>query len=204
MDEIGAMPVGLQPKLLRFLQDRSFDRVGGDKTHTANVRLVLATNRDLEQSIESGEFREDLYFRIRVIEIRVPPLSERPEDVVPLAEAFAGFFGARYGRPGAYLTETAKRALDEREWPGNVRELQNAVERAVILSRGTRIGARALPAAPETLGRAAGETPMITLDEAEKRHLKGVLEATASNKEAAEVLGVSVTTLWRRRRKHDL
>jgi len=204
LDEIGAMPHELQPKLLRFLQDRTYERVGGDTTMSADVRLIVATNRDLERAVEAEDFREDLYFRIRVVEIRVPPLRERPEDIIPLAEAFADFFGARYGRPGAQLTEKAKRALAERDWPGNVRELQNAVERAVILSNGTQIGAGALPSAAHGPGAVVGDVPMITLDEAEKRHIEGVLGATGSGKEAAKVLGISTTTLWRRRRKHDL
>jgi two-component system, NtrC family, response regulator AlgB len=204
LDEIGAMPVELQPKLLRFLQDRTFERVGGDSTLTADVRVIVATNRNLETAVEANEFREDLYFRIRVVEIKMPPLRERPEDVIPLAEGFVDFFGARYGRPGARLTEKAKQSLQEREWPGNVRELQNAVERAVILSSGTQVGAGALPPSEDGLGGVVGETPMITLDEAEKRHLQGVLAATDSGKDAAKVLGISTTTLWRRRRKHDL
>lgn len=204
LDEIGAMPSDLQPKLLRFLQDRTYERVGGDKPKTADVRVIVATNQDLEGAIDAGDFREDLYFRIRVIEIEVPPLRERPEDILPLAEGFVDFFGIKYGRPGATLTDKAKRELQQREWPGNVRELQNAVERAVILSGSARIGARSLPPQEDGLRAVVGDTPMITLDEAEKRHIQGVLEATASGKEAANVLGVSTTTLWRRRRKHDL
>lgn len=204
LDEIGTLPVELQPKLLQFLQDRTFERVGGDKTMTADVRLIIATNHDLETAVAEGDFREDLYFRIRVIEIELPPLRERPEDIVPLAEGFVEFFAARYNRPGARLTDAARRALLGRPWPGNVRELQNAVERAVILSSGTKIGAGALPRADEGPGASSAGVPMITLDEAEKRHLQGVLEATSSGKQAAKVLGISTTTLWRRRRKHDL
>ena len=204
LDEIGALPVQLQPKLLRFLQDRAYERVGSDKTLEADVRMILATNRNLEQAVEEGEFREDLYFRVRVIEIEVPPLRERPEDILPLAESFVAFFGARNGRPNATLTDAAKRTLVSREWPGNVRELQNAVERAVILSRGSRVGAEALPAVDDGLANAPGSTPLISLEEAEKRHIEGVLEATSSAKEAAKVLGISTTTLWRRRQKHDL
>ncbi|MDX1646964.1 MAG: sigma-54 dependent transcriptional regulator [Longimicrobiales bacterium] len=204
LDEIGALPVALQPKLLRFLQDRAYERVGSDKTLEADVRMILATNRNLEQAVEEGEFREDLYFRVRVIEIEVPPLRERPEDIIPLAESFVAFFGARNGRPDASLTDAAKRTIKAREWPGNVRELQNAVERAVILSRGSRVGAEALPAVDDGLASVPGSTPLISLEEAEKRHIEGVLEATSSAKEAAKVLGISTTTLWRRRQKHDL
>ncbi|MDX1492472.1 MAG: sigma-54 dependent transcriptional regulator [Longimicrobiales bacterium] len=204
LDEIGALPVALQPKLLRFLQDRAYERVGSDKTLEADVRMILATNRDLEQAVEEGEFREDLYFRVRVIEIEVPPLRERPEDIIPLAEGFVAFFGARNGTPGATFTDAAKRVIASREWPGNVRELQNAVERAVILSRGSRVGAEALPAEDDGLATKVTDTPLISLEEAERRHIQGVLEATPSAKEAAKILGISTTTLWRRRQKHDL
>jgi NtrC-family two-component system response regulator AlgB len=204
LDEIGTMPVELQPKLLNFLQDRTFERVGSDKTMSADVRMIVATNHDLEAAVESGDFREDLYFRVRVIEIRIPPLRDRREDILPLADGFVEFFGARYGRPGARLTDKAKESLLEREWPGNVRELQNAVERAVILANGTQIGARSLPSYDGGPGSVASDTPLISLEEAERRHIEGVLEAAGSGRDAAKILGISTTTLWRRRRKHDL
>jgi NtrC-family two-component system response regulator AlgB len=204
LDEIGAMPVELQPKLLRFLQDRSYERVGGDTTLTANVRMIVATNQDLEAAVEEEKFREDLYFRIRVIEVRIPPLRERPEDILIFAEAFTEFFGARYGKPGAALTDAAKRALQERSWPGNIRELQNAVERAVILASGRRISEGMLPPPGDGLKGTQRGPAMISLDEAERRHIEAVLEATATAREAAKVLGISATTLWRRRQKHDL
>lgn len=204
LDELGAMPAEMQPKLLRFLQDRTYERVGGDQTMTADIRTIVATNSDLEAAIAAGEFREDLYFRIRVIEITVPPLRERPEDLMALADGFVEFFGTRYGKPGASLTDAARRVIEERAWPGNIRELQNALERAVILSRGTQIGAGALPPADRNSRAEADGTPLISLDDAEKRHIEGVLRATESAKDAADVLGISTTTLWRRRQKHGI
>jgi two-component system, NtrC family, response regulator AlgB len=204
LDEIGALPPELQPKLLRVLQENRYERVGGDKTLSAEVRWIVATNQDLEQAVKDGEFREDLYYRVRVIEIEVPPLRERPDDILALAEHFLGFFSTRYGRPGLRFSEAAERSLVERSWPGNVRELQNAVERAVILSNGSRIAAGALPDSGFTPARTKQDTPLVTLEEAERRHIEAVLEATPSVKEAAEVLGVSPTTLWRRRRKHQI
>jgi len=205
LDEIGALPPSLQPKLLRVLQDRSYERVGGDQTVKAEVRWIAATNRDLERAVQEEEFREDLYYRLRVIEIWIPPLRERPQDILPLAEHFLTFFGARYGRTGLHFSEGARESIQERDWPGNIRELQNAVERAVILGKGTQIPAAALPGArPGRGGGKAKGTPLITLDEAERRHIAGVLEATGSTREAARLLGVSTTTLWRRRRKHEL
>ncbi|MEX2467328.1 MAG: sigma-54 dependent transcriptional regulator [Gemmatimonadota bacterium] len=204
LDEIGTLPADLQPKLLRVLQDNAYEPVGGDKTYEADVRWIVATNRDLEQAVEEEDFREDLYYRIRVIEIEVPPLRERPQDILPLAEHFLAFFGARYGCPNIQFSEPAARALTERAWPGNVRELQNAVERAVILTDGNRIRVRALPDSGLGHAQTADGVPMISLEEAERRHIEAVLSATATTKDAAKVLGVSTTTLWRRRRKHEL
>ncbi len=204
LDEIGALPMDLQPKLLRVLQDRTFERVGGDQTLKADVRWIVATNQDLEKAVREEEFREDLYYRIRVIEIEMPPLRERPQDVLALAEHFLAFFSSRYDRPGLTFSDTAREAIQERNWPGNVRELQNAVERAVILGQGQQISAQALPGSSLGAGTGANGTPLITLEEAERRHIEGVLEATDSAREAARLLGISTTTLWRRRRKHEL
>jgi two-component system, NtrC family, response regulator AlgB len=204
LDEIGALPAELQPKLLRVLQDNRYERVGGDKTLEAEVRWIVATNRDLEEAVEAGDFREDLYYRIRVIEIEIPPLRERPGDILPLAEHFLEFFSSRYRRPDLRFSDAAERALTERSWPGNVRELQNAVERAVILSNGSSIAAGSLPDSGFTPTTSADGVPMLTLEEAERRHIEAVLEATPSIKDAAEVLGISPTTLWRRRRKHQI
>lgn len=140
MDEIGDLPVEIQPKLLRFIQDREYERVGDPKTRQADVRIVSATNRDLESLVESGEFREDLLYRLNLLEIEVPPLRERPEDVEDLSERFLRFFAARHGREIHGFSDAAREGMLEYSWPGNVRELQNSVERAVILCDSKEIG----------------------------------------------------------------
>src|SRR6478735_5181735 len=133
LDEIGDLPAGLQAKLLRFLQEHQFERLGETRTRKADVRVVAATNRDLEADVRTGRFREDLLFRLNVIEVRVPSLRERREDILPLARRFLAFFARAVGRPVPELTPDAERVLVDYAWPGNVRELRNAIERALIL-----------------------------------------------------------------------
>ncbi len=142
LDEIGEMPVALQAKLLRFLQDKQYERVGESETRTADVRIIAATNRDIEADIQAGQFREDLFYRLNVIEIRVPALRERPEDILRLARRFLAFFAASFGRPVPELSKEAEAMMLSYRWPGNVRELRNAIERAVILLAGRRDLAR--------------------------------------------------------------
>jgi Nif-specific regulatory protein len=136
LDEIGELPLELQGKLLRFVQERKFERVGGRETLTADVRLVAATNRDLAAMIAAGQFRSDLYFRLRVIELELPPLRARgAADILALADHFAGQYARRYRRGTIRIAENAKPILAAHPWPGNVRELEHAIERAVVLSR---------------------------------------------------------------------
>ena len=143
LDEVGEMSPAVQAKLLRVLQEREFQRLGGTRPIKADVRVVAATNRDLEAALARGEFREDLYYRLRVFEIRLPPLRERREDILPLAEAFLEELGAAVGRPAAGISREAREALLAYAWPGNVRELRNALERATILCDGGLDHARA-------------------------------------------------------------
>ena len=146
LDEIGDLPIALQAKLLRVLQEGQFDPVGSSKTQTVDVRVVAATNRDLFQAVQDGEFREDLYYRLNVFPLEVPPLRDRGDDVLRLAEAFTEEFAAQIGRRVAPLTEGMKQRLKRHPWPGNVRELRNVVERAVILARDGQLDLeRALP-----------------------------------------------------------
>lgn len=208
LDEVGDIPLVIQPKLLRFLQDREYERVGDPETRTADVRVITATNVNLEQAVERGDFREDLFYRLNVIQITVPPLRQRPEDILPLAHAFLTTFGQRYGKSTMSFTEKAERVLMEYRWPGNVRELQNAVERAVIMARTPQLGANLLP---NTTGggvvaglRGEDADDLPTLEGMEERYIAHVLEVTESIEEAAEVLGVAPSTLWRRRRKYGL
>jgi len=150
LDEIGEMPVELQPKLLRVLQERVFYRLGSDKAQEASFRLISSTNRDPIQAIREERLREDLYYRINTIEIRVPPLRERREDIQNLAEHFLQKLTEKYNRPKCRISEESYQRLFEHSWPGNVRELQHAVERAILLCKGDVIDVDALPFAQTT------------------------------------------------------
>jgi NtrC-family two-component system response regulator AlgB len=204
LDEIGDLPLPLQPKLLRFLQDREYERVGDPRTLRADVRILAATNVNLETAVREGRFREDLFYRLNVIPILIPPLRERPADIVPLAERLLVFFARANHRSFAVFTDEAKSRLSRYAWPGNVRELSNAVERAVILSRADRIG-------PEGLGMTgpAGEPTTqigdpVPIDRIEELHIRRVLASVKSLQEAAEILGIDQATLWRRRKQYGL
>jgi two-component system, NtrC family, response regulator AlgB len=204
LDEIADLPLELQPKLLRFVQDREYERIGESTTRRADVRMISATNADLEKAVREGRFREDLLYRIQVVQIDLPPLRERPEDMLDLAERFAAEMNAGHS-PG--ISEAAIAALRAYRWPGNVRELRNVIERGLILSQGRQIGLEHLPVviASPGAGRntsAAGE--MVSLDTLEETHIRRVLARTKSLEEAADVLGIDVATLWRRRKKYGI
>ncbi len=209
LDEVADLPLSIQPQLLRFIQDREYERVGDTRTRRADVRLVTATNRDIQQGVWDGRFREDLFYRLNVIQITIPPLRDRPADVVPLAERFLHRYSASNNRRVEGFSEDARSLLRALPWPGNVRELQNAVERAVILAKGRLIGPELLPSSVPGGSPPAGlegdaDRPLLSMEEMEKAHIRHVLEATASVQEAASALGISTTTLWRRRKKHDI
>jgi NtrC-family two-component system response regulator AlgB len=202
LDEISEIPVNLQAKLLRFLQEREFERIGENRTRTANVRVVAATNRNLDQEVANGRFREDLFYRLNVIEITVPPLRERKEDILPLARLFAAFFARLAKRPAPELAPSAKAALMNYPWPGNVRELRNAMERALILWPSQVIEARAFPE------KVAGHAPPgpelggdYTLEEIESEHIRLVLDKAPTMEEASRILGIDASTLWRKRKR---
>jgi NtrC-family two-component system response regulator AlgB len=202
LDEIGDLPLGLQPKLLRFVQDREYERVGDTVTRQANVRLVTATNVDLAAAVAAGKFREDLFYRINVIQIDVPPLRDRLEDLLPLAETLLKKLSQR--RPVVGFTPDAAAALQAYTWPGNVRELRNVIERAAILCRGDRVGIEHLPggfASKFTEPRLGDPVPF---DDIEAVHIRRLLATTATIDEAAKVLGIDVTTLWRKRKKYGI
>jgi DNA-binding NtrC family response regulator len=193
LDEIGDMRPAIQPKILRALEERTVRRVGGVSDINVDVRILAATNRDLQLLIAEGSFREDLYYRLNVINLQIPPLRERPEDIVPLARYFVQLFNAEFKRSIAGLAPAAEAVLKSYPWPGNVRELRNVVERAVILTEGLLISAGALAL---TAGGVAGPA-RVTMDESERRHILAVLESTHGNRtEAARILKISRTTLW--------
>lgn len=207
LDEVAELHPEIQPRLLRFLQDREYERVGDPRTRYADVRVVTATNQDLRQAIRKGTFREDLYYRLNVIEIDVPPLRKHPEDILPLAHTFLYRFAKEYNRALHGFSPEAERRLRAYSWPGNIRELENAVERAVILCKSAEVGAELLPGPLGEMEDAVmdhGSTELVTLDEMEANYIRHVLEATDSVEEAAQALGVSTTTLWRRRKKYEI
>ncbi len=204
LDEIGDLPVSIQAKLLRVLQDKAFERVGDLHTRKADVRILAATNIDLEVAVREKRFREDLYYRLNVVQIVLPPLRERKEDILPLAERLLVFFARQNHRHILGFTEDAVKSLIQYGWPGNVRELRNAVERAVLLCAGEMIAAECLP-----FGLVQGEPSsnvgdLVSLEEIEEMHIRRVLASTRSIDEACRVLGMDSVTLWRRRKKYGI
>ena len=183
LDEIGDLPLPLQPKLLRFIQDREYERVGDPTPRRADVRILAATNRDLEQSVREGTFREDLFYRLSVITLEIPPLRDRRQDVRPLAERFLAYFGRQYHRPGLTLTAEAERLLLDYPWPGNVRELRNAVERATMLAEGAQVGPELLLPKAGVPGPAAPAPP--ALSEASTVHRSGASKPPAAGEPGA-------------------
>ena len=209
LDEIGDMSPSTQMKVLRVLQEGEFDRVGGTRTERVDVRVIAATNVDLKRAVAERRFREDLYYRLRVIEIRLPPLRERREDIPQLVEHFIGKYADRNGRNVRGIEPEALDSLLEHDWPGNVRELENAVERAVVLSRGDRLQrtdfGRDLPqrATQLVIGFPVG----TRLDEIERRMIAETLRHTNGDKRrAAALLGITSRTIYRRleRRRQEL
>jgi formate hydrogenlyase transcriptional activator len=203
LDEIGEIPLDLQPKLLRVLQDREFERLGSSRTQRTEARLIAATNRDLAGMVEVGTFRADLFYRVNVFPVHVPPLRERPDDIPLLVRHFAQQFARRMHKTIEIIPSDTMQELLRYPWPGNIRELQNVIERAVILSPGpvlqvplTDLTPRAIPAAP---------TRHDTLEEAERKHILAVLEETkwvlGGAHGAAVRLGLKRSTLQFRMRK---
>jgi NtrC-family two-component system response regulator AlgB len=204
LDEIGDLPLALQAKLLRFVQEREYERLGDYITRKADVRLITATNVNLEKAVKEGRFREDLFFRLNVIQIEIPPLRERPEDIVLLAEKLLAFYGRANHRAFAGFTEEALQGLKQYPWPGNIRELSNCIERAAILCRAERIGLECLP---PNLNPHESQTYIgdpVSLEKIEEQHIRRILATTKSLQEAADILGIDQATLWRRRKKYEI
>ncbi|HEX3531030.1 MAG TPA: sigma-54-dependent Fis family transcriptional regulator [Thermoanaerobaculia bacterium] len=214
LDEVGEMSLAVQAKLLRVLQEREFQRLGGLRPLKADVRVVAATNRDLAAAIAHGTFREDLFYRLSVFEIHLPPLRERPDDIPPLLEAFLEEIGRGVGRPAAGISREARDKLLVYAWPGNVRELRNAVERAVILCEGGLITGEHLPI---SIGRRAPPGPQapmtpvslppggVDLEAVEKGYVEQALQLAGNNKsKAARLLGLTRAQLYSRLEKYGL
>ncbi len=205
LDEVGELPLEIQPKLLRLLQDREYERLGETRTRKANIRLIAATNRDLAKEVEAGHFREDLFYRLKVITIDMPALKERPSDILPLAESYLLHFAQRGSLGTETFSEDAAKALVDYAWPGNLREMRNVIERAVILAHGEKI---LLDDLPEEIQQndSGGARPghMVSLAELEEAHIRRILAKTSSMERAAEVLGIDTATLYRKRKKMGL
>jgi NtrC-family two-component system response regulator AlgB len=204
LDEVGDLPLPVQPKLLRFIQERQYERLGDHVTRKADVRLLAATNMNLEEAVRDHRFREDLYYRLNVIQIEIPPLRQRPEDVVHLAGRLLSFFGKSHHCASRRFTEEALERLRGYSWPGNVRELRNVVERASILCPSESVGAEYLPDKLQSMGERPARDELVTLDRMEEIHIRRVLASTKSLQEAAETLGIDQATLWRRRKRYNI
>ncbi|MEP7186618.1 MAG: sigma-54 dependent transcriptional regulator [Rhodanobacter sp.] len=206
LDEVGNVPSSQQPKLLRVLEDGEFERLGSSRTQSTDVRLVSATNADLAVEVAEGRFRKDLLYRLNTLEIRLPPLRDRSADILPLARSFLERSGARYGRAGLRLAPSAERALLAWRWPGNVRELGHLMERAALLAEHDLISDSALAfgPGPSTVG-SGSELDDLTIDQAEALLVRRSLERHVGNlQHAADSLGVTRQTLYRRMEKHGL
>ena len=206
LDEIGDLPLEIQPKLLRLLQEREYERVGEAKTRHADVRVVAASNRNLEQGVQEGRFREDLYYRLNVISLHMLSLRERQVDLPRIARNYLRFFSRQCGKNIEGFSIAAEQAIRNYHWPGNLRELRNVVERAVILGGGSVIEPADLPDNLNRLlvpGKTSAPQPgaRVSLEELENQHLRMVISQTASMEEAAQILGIDPATLYRKRKK---
>jgi NtrC-family two-component system response regulator AlgB len=211
LDEIGDLPMEIQPKLLRLLQEREYERLGENNVYGAHVRVIAATNRNLKERVAAGTFREDLFFRLNVISVEVPPLRDRKEDLENLARHYLKHFARQCGRSLDRFSEQALERIRTHRWPGNLRELCNAVERAVILARGPSIVPEDLPAELQTIQNNGAHSAndvkigsLISLDKLEEVHIRKILEKTVSLAEASVVLGIDQATLYRKRKKIGL
>jgi NtrC-family two-component system response regulator AlgB len=205
LDEIGDLPLALQPKLLRLLQEKRYERVGETRTRVCDVRMVAATNRDLQAEVATGRFREDLYYRINVIEVLLPSLRQRRPDILPLAEHLLRFFAHQTGKAILGFTPEARQSLFQYSWPGNIRELRNAVERGVILTSEPLVGLADLPVqiGSPPVSRIEVGGPVM-LDALEAEHIRRILSSSATIEEAAGTLGIDPSTLYRKRKRYGL
>ena len=203
LDEIGELPLEIQPKLLRLLQEREYERVGDPKPRKANVRVIAATNRRLEDLIKEGKFREDLYYRLNVITIDLPPLRQRPLDIPQLAQQHLKIFSRQSSRLIKNFTPAAMAAIQRYPWPGNLRELRNVIERAVILATGDKIDVNDFPdnlRGAQPSGAIIGNR--ISLEELEREHILRIIDIASSMEEAAQILGIDPATLYRKRKRY--
>ncbi|MFZ5759943.1 MAG: sigma-54-dependent transcriptional regulator [Thermodesulfobacteriota bacterium] len=200
LDEIGEMPASIQVKLLRFLQEQTFERVGGTKTLKVRVRIISATNRNLAEMIRAGTFREDLYYRLRVVKIEMPPLRERREDIPALVASFIRKFSHLHAKPISRVTDEVMQLILHYHWPGNIRELMNCIESSVVMTRGETITIDSIPEYLTYTGNGGEmESKEGMLQEMERQLISEVLQKTAGDKvRAAKMLGIGLRTLYRK------
>ena len=202
LDEIGELPLEIQPKLLRLLQDREYERLGDTRTRKADVRVIAATNRNPAAEVAAGRFREDLFYRLKVISIEMPALADRPGDLLNLADSYLKFFAKTQGRPKLRFSASTSRALTEYAWPGNLRELRNVIERAVILARNEEIETEDLPDEfhnnSETSLRPGY---LVSIQQLEEEHIRRIVAKATSLERAAHILGIDTATLYRKRKR---
>jgi NtrC-family two-component system response regulator AlgB len=206
LDEIGELPLEIQPKLLRLLQEKEYERVGEAKTRRANVRVVAATNRNLEKAVAEGRFREDLFYRLNVIAVTVPPLRERSGDLKVFADGYLQFFSQQCGKHVRSFSPEVEQSMRQYSWPGNLRELRNVIEHAVIIANGEQILLSDLPeklsggAQPNSDGVQVGMP--VTLEQLETEHIRRIMAQCDNNvDEAAQVLGIGRSTLYKKQKK---
>ena len=210
LDEIGDLPMEIQPKLLRLLQEREYERLGENVTRTATLRVIAATNRDLKKRVAEGLFREDLFFRLNVIAVEMPPLRSRDADVIRFAEHYQKYFSEQCSREMGALTPEVMTCIRTYNWPGNLRELRNAIERAVILAKDDHLNPEDFPGEMhgQTSNGNAEDAPqvgqMVSFEKLETAHMRKILEVAPNLTEAAEILGIDQATLYRRRKKLGL
>ncbi|MBX3218961.1 MAG: sigma-54-dependent Fis family transcriptional regulator [Labilithrix sp.] len=215
LDEVGDLVADAQARLLRFLNDRSYERLGENRERTADVRVIAATNRELETAVAAGRFREDLFYRLNVISLTVPPLRERREDLLPLARHFIRLFTQVQGRSDIELALETERLISQYDWPGNIRELRNAMDRAIVLAPLSTIEPRDLGIDPKVVASVLGETYAreestvavgadISLEALEREHIASVVARAPTLEAAARTLGINPTTLQRKRKRYGL
>jgi DNA-binding NtrC family response regulator len=205
LDEVAALASGMQAKLLRVLEERAFERLGGTETLRIDARLMALTNTDLSEAVTAGRFREDLFFRLNVLGILVPPLRQRPADISPLAGHFVARLGAVHGKPDASLDPGAVKVLEAYSWPGNVRELKNAIEHALVFAKESLLQAEDFPQIISAENGAGGRAALRSLEDIEREAIKATLDATHYKiGKAAEALGISRKTLLEKRKKYAL
>jgi NtrC-family two-component system response regulator AlgB len=204
LDEIGDMALALQAKLLRFIQEKEYERLGEAKLRKADVRILADSNIDLSERVSSGNFREDLFYRLNVITLKIPPLRERKEDIMALATSFLAYFCQVNHKTISGFSSATESLLADYDWPGNVRELRNCIERAVILGCNPLIEIADLPGNILPVAENTRSGDLLSLARIEELHIRKVLAQTPSLQQAAEILGIDQATLWRKRKTFGL